>query len=92
MRVVLARRQPIALDGLRREDHGQDADDDEHEVDEQREVVGGDDAEAFGVAIPQQDRGDAGADQADDGQAADRHLLVPAAERFRQQDDEARQA
>ena len=42
------------------------------------------DPEAGGVAVPEQHRGAAGADQADDGEAAERHPLAAAAERLGQ--------
>ncbi len=90
-RVVLAGRQAVAIDRLRREHDGQDADHHQHQVDEQAEVVRGDHAEAFGAAIPQQHRRDACTDQPDDRQAAERHALPAAAERLREQHDEARQ-
>ncbi len=38
----------------------------ERDVDEQREVVGAHDAEAGGVAVPEQHRGEPGADEPDE--------------------------
>ena len=81
-RVVLARRQLLPLDDLVRKQHRQDADDAEDEVDEEREVVGADDAEALRVAVPQEDRRERRADQADEPEAGDRHALARLAERL----------
>src|SRR6185295_6071112 len=67
-----------------RDDHGEYSDGDDHQVDEQREVVGGGDAEAGRVAVPEQHRGGAGAGQADDGEAAERHPFTLAAKGFSQ--------
>src|SRR6185436_4133122 len=79
---VLAGRDAVPMDHLRREHDRQDADDDEHERDEEAEVVARDDAEADSVAVPEKPRRNAGAEQADDAEAADGHALAGLAERL----------
>ncbi len=52
-RIVLARRDLLTLDHLIRKQHRQDPDRTQDDVDEEREVVGTDDAHAVSVAVPQ---------------------------------------
>ena len=87
----------LALDHLVREQHRQHADDAEDDVDEEREVVGADDAEAVRVAVPEEADAIAGPDEADEAEAGDRHPLAGLAERLgehrgrrRQRDDDDR--
>ena len=82
-RVVLAARQPLALDGRRRKRQRQQADDDQHAGDEQPEVVGHDDAEARRVVIPERDARQGGPDEADDAERRNRHPLAGHAEGLR---------
>ena len=54
------------------------------DVDEEREVVGADDAEAAAVGAPEEHRGDGGAGQADQAEPGDRHALAGLTEGFRE--------
>ena len=83
-RVVLAGRQLLPLDHVVREQHRQHADDAERDVDEEREIVGADDAEAAAVGAPEEHRGDGGAGEADQAEPGNRHALARLAEGFRE--------
>ena len=86
-RVVLAAGQVVAARRSRDESsHRQQADDDQHQRDEEAEVVGRPRRRSC-VALRSQSETarDAGADQADDAQAGDRHPLAGLAQRLGQQ-------
>ncbi len=72
-RIVLAGRNPLPLDDIPRHQHRQNADGAEHEVDEEGEVVGADDAHAVGVAVPERDRGDGCTGKTDEAEPGNRH-------------------
>ena len=81
-RVVLARRQLLALDDVIREEHRQHADDAQDEVDEEREIVRPDDAEALRVAAPEEHAGERRTGEANQSEPGNRHALAALAKRL----------